>query len=1487
MLHFLQLRRRAVWLALCCFLASALHLATGQVIAWELSGLTGTTAGPVNSSTSASGVGTGSLSRGTGLTATSAGGAFSSSGWYSSSTVTTLADAIANNDFYQFTIPITGGTATLTGVSFFLQASNTGPGTVALRSSADNYASDLGTASVPTTSTLRTITFSSALTNLSSTVTFRLYGYGTTANPSSTPGGGGTLRIGSSPTASANDIEVSGTITPAAVPSLNTAPGSLSFSYFGGNGPSEEKSFAVSGSNLTGDVTATASTNYELSLTSGGSFGTSVTLSPGSGTLGSTTVFVRLKAGLSGGAYPGTVSFTGGGLSTPPTVNLSGSVTTISRIHDVQGNGDTSPILGAQTTIEGIVTRTFTGSSRLNGFFVQEEDADVDADPATSEGIFVFDPSGLFSGNAGDKVRVTGTVAEFASGSSSLTQLTSLTSVQNLGAGTLPTVSNLTLPVPNLLLWERFEGMLVNVSAESGNLTVTENFQLGRFGQVILSATGGSNQPGTDARLDQFTQFNAPSIAGYSAYLSDIAKRRIYLDDGSSSQNLDPILFGRGGNPLSASNTLRGGDEVASLTGIVDHRFEGYRVQTSTGVNFQPTNARSTTPPAVGGSLKVASANVLNYFNGDGSGGGFPTSRGADNVTEFNRQRDKIIAALTGSGADVIGLMEVENDGYGPTSALQDLVNGLNAVAGAGTYAFINPGVSISSDEITVAIVYKPGKVTPVGAAAALPSGFGNLSFDLVDRRPLAQTFRETSTGGVFTLVVSHFKSKGSSSGGPGDADAGDGQGLSNGTRTRQAQDLAAWLATKPTGTEDPDYLLVGDFNAYAKEDPITALANAGYQNLLPVTSYSYVFDGQVGSLDHALATSGLAAQVSGSGKWHINADEPPVLDYNTEFKTPGLVSSLYSPDAFRSSDHDPVLVGLNLTIPITFSAAPLALMQGETRTGATIATVAGVEYLPSGSTVTAMSPFNGVALTNVSLNSTTGAVTADVAATCEATDAQLTLTLTYGPTTRTDTLKADVTTEKPTALVTASPNPVCEGVVLTLQTSATGTGSYTYAWTGPNSFSASGNPATRTVGKTDGGVYEVTVTYGSNCTVTASSGTVVVTPGGFNGTPTVASAPVCAGQSVTLSFDFTCPANYTFTARLSDANGNFAPSSSLGAVAPGTNVLMIPSGTPTGTGYRIQVVASDLGLTPVVSAPFRVNALGTVAVALYPATPGKICQGDPLPVTFATTGTCPFPLDNVFTVQLSNATGSFANPTVLGTAQPGMTTFPASALSGLPAGRGYRVRIVSSNPAHTSQASAPFELRAPSLAATPGVAGVPTCAGGEITVTLNLPADNCAFPEGNVFTAQLSNASGSFASPLDLGSITPGTSTKLLLPANVPAGTGYRLRVVSSNPALTSNASVPFRVNACNGRLSAEEPALAVAPNPVVAGAIRCRVTGMEAPRFSLTNTVGRSLALQVSPGDQPGAYVLRGQTLPAGVYVLQASEGTRQLHQRVVVVE
>ncbi len=599
-------------------------------------------------------------------------------------------------------------------------------------------------------------------------------------------------------------------------------------------------------------------------------------------------------------------------------------VLNITRIHEIQGTGPVANFLGETRTIEAIVVGDFQSfdantDRNLRGFFVQEKDINADNNPLTSEGLFIFDDNFGVDVTEGDKVRVTGVVSEFTSGSSSLTQLNNVSDVTIIGSNNpLPTPAVINFPLSSPDELEAYEGMRVTIPS---TLTVTEHFQLGRFGQVVLSSDGASNQPGTDGRLDQFTQFNAPSVSGFAAYQNELAKRRIVLDDGLTVQNPDPIIHGRDGQPLSATNTLRGGDTVTGLTGILDDRFGdanigNYRIQPLAPADFQPTNPRPDEVPDVGGRLKVAAFNVLNYFNGDGMGGGFtsPEQRGAENQFEFERQRAKLFPAILGLNADVVGLIEIENDGFGPLSAIQDLVDGLNAIAGAGTYAFIDPGTpQVGTDAIAVGFIYKPASVTPVGVTAILDSSVDPRFDSSVQRPALAQSFMENATGEVFTAVNNHLKSKGSPTGKPGDEDQGDGQGNSNFSRTQAAIALGDWLATDPTGVNDPDYLVMGDLNAYAKEDPITGLEAAGFNNLVDNATYSFVFSGQWGALDHALATDSLTQQVTGAAKWHINADEPNVLDYNTNFKSANQIDSLFSPDQFRSSDHDPIIVGLNL----------------------------------------------------------------------------------------------------------------------------------------------------------------------------------------------------------------------------------------------------------------------------------------------------------------------------------------------------------------------------------------------------------------------------------------------------------------------------------------------------------------------------------------------------------------------------------------------
>ena len=582
------------------------------------------------------------------------------------------------------------------------------------------------------------------------------------------------------------------------------------------------------------------------------------------------------------------------------------------RIHQIQGSGATAAMTGAQT-IEGVVVGDYQGAGQFNGYFVQEEVSDQDTNALTSEGIFVF--SGTSGGvpvdnvSAGDVVRVRGTAGEF----SGMTQLSSVTNLAKCGTGSVPATS-VSLPVADLTDHERFEGMLVSYSQ---TLTATEVFNLGRFGEVSLSGAG---------RLYNSTAVALPG-APAQAVAAQNARSRIVLDDASNTQNNDPTRYPTGG--LSATNTLRVGDTLDGLTGVLEFRFSAYRIQPVGSVDFTGTNLRTPAPGDVGGNLKVASFNVLNYFNDIGCG---DPCRGAENQGEFDRQEAKIVSALKAIDGDIVGLMEIENDG-GAGSALAELVAALNAATAAGTYAFVDTGV-IGTDAIKVALIYKPGTVEPVGAWDILTTADDPRFIDTRNRPTLAQTFRDLSSGQVLTVAVNHLKSKGSACGGAPDDQPDTGGGNCNGTRTAAAEALADWLVGDPTGSGDPDVLLIGDLNSYTFETPIQALEAGGFENLVRkyggLTAYSYVFNGESGYLDHALGTASMAAQVTNVKEWHINPDEPTVLDYNLNFKSANHQTTLYDPGPYRSSDHDPVIVGIQLNhAPTANAGGPYTVAEG------------------------------------------------------------------------------------------------------------------------------------------------------------------------------------------------------------------------------------------------------------------------------------------------------------------------------------------------------------------------------------------------------------------------------------------------------------------------------------------------------------------------------------------------------------------------------
>ena len=363
------------------------------------------------------------------------------------------------------------------------------------------------------------------------------------------------------------------------------------------------------------------------------------------------------------------------------------------------------------------------------------------------------------------------------------------------------------------------------------------------------------------------------------------------------------------------------------MTGILDDRFGAYRIEPVQPVTFDNTPNPRPNPSVVlsnanvGGTLRLFSGNVLNFFVTLGK-------RGAQDATEYNNQLSKITAELTKANGDVLGLSEVQNYDNGNTGSaggdfisnkgVQALVDSMNAAVGDTRYAFIDTTSATTAngtDAIRNVIIYNRNRVTPVGSFTLLPNASSG------SRPSLAQTFQPASGNRTdlqtFTFVVNHFRSKGSSCG-TGDDDLY--QGNCNGNRAQMAQAVVSWLNSNPTN--DPAganrrIVMVGDYNAYLKEDPIQYLITAGYVNLIDSiigpNASSYNFGSQDGYLDHGLANSQANRLIKNVVEWHINADEPAALEaYDSSTKAPAARTAYYSPDEFAASDHDPFIIGFN-----------------------------------------------------------------------------------------------------------------------------------------------------------------------------------------------------------------------------------------------------------------------------------------------------------------------------------------------------------------------------------------------------------------------------------------------------------------------------------------------------------------------------------------------------------------------------------------------
>jgi predicted extracellular nuclease/phosphodiesterase/alkaline phosphatase D-like protein len=590
----------------------------------------------------------------------------------------------------------------------------------------------------------------------------------------------------------------------------------------------------------------------------------------------------------------------------------------VTLISQVQGSGSTTTLAGQSVILRGIVVGDFQSVSELGGFVLQEETADWDSSSLTSEGIFVT--YGLGGGNTdvtlGDRVSLSGVAGE-RFGQTVLLSVNALKveARDRLADTRAVVIPDLLAQRASVLDLEPYEGMWVRFPE---TLSVNGLYGQFRFGEVELSAGGLPNQP---------TNVMRPGPEAYAAEQA-MALRELVLDDGSQASH----------RPASAATTaapvrdqlLRRGDTISGLEGVLSFDFSKYRLHPTAPLSFNTLNPRPPAPATPSpGQLRVASFNVLNTFTTLNAGGALTDTglapRGANTSAELERQLTGLATALAGLQADVIGLMEVENDADDATLATiaQRLNAALPADAGR-VYSHVSTGL-IGTDAIKVGLLYNSNAVALLGGASVLDavSFTDPLGSGVPKNRPaLAQAFRERATGEVVNVVVNHFKSKGSNDATGPDRDQQDGQSAFNATRTAAATELARWITTRPTANTDADWVILGDLNAYAKEEPLQVLEAAGYRNALsaftadPPTSYAFYNPVEMsGALDHILLSPSLVRQATSAAEWGINAAEGAFRDYNLDTNSNGnpSVRDFFTASGFRTSDHDPLLVDFDL----------------------------------------------------------------------------------------------------------------------------------------------------------------------------------------------------------------------------------------------------------------------------------------------------------------------------------------------------------------------------------------------------------------------------------------------------------------------------------------------------------------------------------------------------------------------------------------------
>ncbi len=547
--------------------------------------------------------------------------------------------------------------------------------------------------------------------------------------------------------------------------------------------------------------------------------------------------------------------------SVDPPANESGGLcdSDLTGIRAIQGEGPSSPVEGSELTLKGVATHIGD-----KGFYL--EDAAVPADPSGSRALFVADQELAASVRAGQWLAVSGRVAELGDREDTLTALTGVSDHQVCSEQADLPVTYAELPLgPDGR--ESLEAMRVSFRQA---LVLSDHYNLHR-GEMTLSSNGVPRVP-TEVRLP--------------------GPQAMQLQQ----ENQENAIAGR---LAPHSGPWPVGTVLAPVVGAMGHDGRRQRLFLESAPEGSSAVPQPV-PQAAEGAVRIVNANLLNFWNGDGRGGGFPGERGAESLQQFEAQKARTRAAMAQIQPDLLAVQELENDGFGPHSAASDLLALLNET-GHDDWAFIDPGNgAIGGDVIAVGLFYRSGVLEAVGPARVLDGP----EFQRLSRQPLAQRFRERRSGAQFLAVTNHLKSKGRCPGDGENSDRQDGQGCWNRARVDAVvAQLPAWGEIAASSGSD-HVIILGDMNAWRLEDPIRTFTDAGYVDLVESLSglpqHSFLYWGQTGTLDYAFASPSLAAHAVRALNWHVNAAYPQKM----EMPMPWM----------RFSDHDPVIVDFDFS---------------------------------------------------------------------------------------------------------------------------------------------------------------------------------------------------------------------------------------------------------------------------------------------------------------------------------------------------------------------------------------------------------------------------------------------------------------------------------------------------------------------------------------------------------------------------------------------